>query len=102
MCHRNYPLSMNLRKFLNSFWVAIPLICFGLSLLWQQIRPAWYPRSDLFKGAALGVIVSATAGLVVYLLTQYFDRRTKRYNALCHLELTLNHLLTNLRAVSSS
>jgi hypothetical protein len=67
-----------------------------VSLLWQRLQPAWYARSDLFKGAALGVIVSATAGLIVYLLTQYFDRRMKRYNALCHLELTLNHLLTNL------
>lgn len=87
---------MRSRKSLNSPWVATPLIYVGLSFLWQKVRPGWHERSDLFKGAALGVIVSATAGFAVYLLTQYFDRRVKRYNALCHLELTLNHLLTNL------
>jgi len=87
---------MTLRRFLNKRWVSFPLICIGLYFLWEQTHPVWQSWSDRFKGAALGVIVSVAAALIGYWLTRYFDRRVKRYNALCYMELILNCLLTSL------
>ena len=87
---------MNLRKLLNRLWIGLPLCGAGVLFLVQHLKSAWEVRSELFKGATYGVVVSATGGLIVYWLTRYMDRRARRYNALCSLEVTLKHLLTTL------
>jgi len=91
--HRTH---MNLRNLLNRLWIGLPLCGAGVLFLVQHLKPAWEVRSELFKGATYGVVVSATGGLIVYWLTRYMDRRARRYNALCSLEVTLKHLLTTL------
>ena len=87
---------MHLRRLLNNRWVGLPLLFIGFAFLGKRVYPFWQARTEEFRGASLGVIVTVSAGLLGYWLTRYFDRRVRRYNVLCHLEVTLNHLLTAL------
>lgn len=87
---------MDPRKWINKWWIALPLLMVGALILYRQSADVWNARSEQFRGAVLGVIGAATAGLLVYLLSRYWDRRRMRHNALCYIEQTLNSLLNDL------
>ena len=87
---------MRIRRLLNRWWVGLPILSVAALILGKQIYPYWLGRSEQFRGAAFGVAVYITGGLFAYWLTRFFDRWMCRYNALCRMELTLNHLIVAL------
>ena len=87
---------MHPRRLFNNWWVGPPVLLVGLVFLGNRVYPFWQTRTEEFRGASLGIVVTVFAGLLGYWLTRYFDRRVRRYNVLCHLEVILNHLLTPL------
>lgn len=87
---------MTVRKIINSWWFCVLLLTWTAVVVFQRYQHWWATRTEAFRGAVLGMFSGVLVGIVVFLASKYYESRVKRYNALCNIELILNHLLASL------